>query len=273
MSHYTVTAGNKSDSFMGTTRVASVKHIPNRPWKRYLLSSVILTILVAVLSPVMLAWAGNIWIDQKKLDHVEQLATGSYVKLDEMPDYVWQSFVSVEDHRFMTHPGVDYYSLARAVWADLQAGAYVQGGSTITMQLARNLFLTQDKTLLRKAKEIAIAFQLEQRYSKEQLLEMYLNVIYFGHGCYGIDAASQLYFGKKGNGKGAEAISLGEAAMLASLPKSPAAYSPLKHWQEAKQRQAVVLGQMVEQGVITKEQMRQAQTEAIAKKPARTPAS
>ncbi|MFC4618783.1 transglycosylase domain-containing protein [Camelliibacillus cellulosilyticus] len=98
-----------------------------------------------------------------------------YIPIQDMPDYVWEAFLAVEDHRFMHHIGVDPISMARAAWTDLKAGAYVQGGSTITMQLARNLYLTDDKTMMRKFKEIAIAFHVEREYNKKQILEMYLN--------------------------------------------------------------------------------------------------
>ncbi|MDF2680499.1 MAG: penicillin-binding protein [Brevibacillus sp.] len=272
MNHISASAVRKAEPLIDI-KSADISKKAKRTWKRQFLSIVILMLVAALSTPVLVTWAGNLWIDQNKLDHVEQLATGSYVKLDEMPDYVWQSFVSIEDHRFWKHHGVDFVALARAVWADIQAGSYVQGGSTITMQLARNLFLTQDKTIMRKAKEIAIAYQLEQRYSKKELLEMYLNVIYFGHGRNGIGSASQLYFGKEMHRTGSTAITLGEAAILASLPKAPETYSPLYDWQKAKQRQAVVLGRMVELGVITKAQKRQAQTDTVATERSETPAS
>ncbi|QRG70019.1 transglycosylase domain-containing protein [Brevibacillus choshinensis] len=262
MNHVTASAAHKAEPLI-EIKSSDIEKTTKRTWKRQFLAVVVL-LLVAILSvPAMAAWAGNLWIDQSKLDHVEQLATGAYVKLDDMPDYVWKSFVSIEDHRFWKHHGVDFFAFGRAVWTDIQAGSYAQGASTISMQLARNLFLTQDKTVLRKAKEIAIAYQLEQRYSKKELLEMYLNVIYFGHGRYGIGAAAPLYFGKTSSN-----LTLGEAAILASLPKAPETYSPLNHLQKAKQRQAVVLARMVELGVITKTQKLQAQMETAPIAPA-----
>lgn len=265
MNQLSVSATHENDPLFTIKNVDRPKR-KNASWKKRLWATVILIIVCVFSLPSMLSFAGNAWIDQKKLQQVEKAASGSYVTLDEMPDYLWQSFVAIEDHRYWKHHGVDYIAFARAIWADVQAGSYVQGGSTITMQLARNLFLTQDKTILRKAKEIAIAYQLEQRYSKKELLEMYLNVIYFGHGQYGIESASQLYFGKRVNGADPSVISLGESAILASLPKAPEAYSPLKHWEKAMERQAVVLGRMVEQGLITQEQKQAAQEEATSKK-------
>lgn len=229
-------------------------------WKKRIGLFMVTMIVLALLTPVMLAWAGNVWINEDKLTSVLHPAN---VRLDEMPDYVWQSFVSIEDHRFLKHHGVDPIALVRAVWIDVQAGEYVQGGSTITMQLARNLFLTHDKTMLRKGKEMAIALQLELRYSKKELLEMYLNVIYFGHGRYGIDGASELYFGKAASGSGTQAITLGESAILAALPKAPEAYSPLKHWEKAKQRQHVVLQRMAELGIISQSEQKQAEEEIV----------
>lgn len=258
MNHASASAVHKVEPLI-EIKSSDIAKRTKRTWKRQFLSIVILLMAAALTVPALAGWAGNLWIDQSKLDHVEQLASGPYVRLDDMPDYVWQSFVSIEDHRFWKHHGVDYFAFGRAVWTDIQAGSYVQGGSTISMQLARNLFLTQDKTILRKAKEIAIAYQLEQRYSKKELLEMYLNVIYYGHGRYGIGAAAPLYFGKD-----SARLTLGEAAVLASLPKAPETYSPLNHLQKAKQRQAVVLARMVELGVITPAQKLQAQMETLA---------
>lgn len=257
MNPFSVPAAGKVNPFLEST--AAPANQASHLWRRRGVFFFITMFVMMLLTPGVMAWAGNAWIDEGKLAAVVNPAQGTYVRLDEMPDYLWQSFVAIEDHRFMKHGGVDPVALARAVWIDIQAGEYVQGGSTITMQLARNLFLTQDKTMLRKMKEMAMALQLEQRYSKKELLEMYLNVIYFGHGRYGIGEAAELYFGKKAHG-----VSLGEAAILASLPKAPESYSPLKHWDQAKKRQSLVLGRMEELGVINQLERKQAQTEKVA---------
>lgn len=206
--------------------------------------------------------AGNVLIDEQKLAFYEnpqqqgngQVAeNGSYIPIGEMPDYLLQAFIAIEDHRFDQHIGIDLISLTRAVWVDVKEGSKAQGGSTITMQLARNMFLNNEKSMSRKVKEIAIAIHLERRYSKEKILQMYLNHIYFGHGKYGIEQAANWYFGKTaraGDAKGTT-ISLGEAAMLAALPKAPESYSPLNNPEKALQRQQLVLARMVELGYIT----------------------
>jgi monofunctional glycosyltransferase len=240
-----------------TDRVRSIA-----AWKKWVAALALVVICVTYLGPLLLSLAGRAWIDDDRLNQLHAGTAAGYVHIDEMPDYVWKAFVAIEDHRFMQHDGVDPVALARALWVDLQAGAYVQGGSTITMQLARNLFLTNEKTLLRKMKEIAIAVELERRYSKQELLEMYLNVIDFGLGRYGIGGAADLYFGKGGE-KGIRSLTVGEAALLASLPKAPEAYSPLKHWEKAKQRQQLVLERMAALHMISETDKSKAVTEPI----------
>ena len=125
--------------------------------------------------------------------------------------------------RFYKHPGVDIIGIARAMWHDIKAGSVVEGGSTITQQLARMLFLKPEKSLQRKLKEAALSIKIEQRYTKDEILGMYLNQAYFGTRAYGIEAASETYFGKP-----ATDITIAEAALLASMPKSPSVYSPLR---------------------------------------------
>lgn len=212
------------------------------------------------LAPFLAAGAAS---DGHAAGHAEEsLMT---VRIDDMPDYVWQAFVAIEDHRFFRHPGVDIRSLARSVWVNAIANETVQGGSTITMQLARNVFLTQDKTLVRKLKEMAIALYLERTYTKEQLLTMYLNAIYFGHGQYGIEAAADYYFGKTANGHDPHktVMRLSEAALLAGMLKAPEHYSPLKDWNRSKERQSVVLERMERLGMITEEEKLAAMQEKI----------
>ncbi|MGN7471178.1 transglycosylase domain-containing protein [Brevibacillus sp. SAFN-007a] len=243
-------------------------------WKEWAGLALVAMLVAASLSPLVLTWAGSWWMDEQKLAAVQHPARGVYVRLDEMPDYVWKAFVAIEDHRYMQHSGVDPYGLARAIWIDVQKGAYVQGGSTITMQLARNLFLTDDKTMGRKIKEIAIALQLETRYSKKELLELYLNAIYFGHGHYGIGEAARFYFGKPIAAKGEGAsLTMGEAAILAALPKAPETYSPVRNWEKAKARQLVVLDRMAELHVIDQETLKQAKREQVVVKAGDQPRS
>ena len=262
MNHYSIPVVGNAQTYVAANERERVEE-QSSTWKKRIRIVLITIVACTVLAPILLGWAGNLWIDEKKLAALHDTKTATYVKLDEMPDYMWKAFVAIEDHRFMQHGGVDPVALARALWIDVRQGGYVQGGSTITMQLARNLFLTHDKTMLRKAKEMAIALQLEQRYSKKELLEMYLNVIYFGHGKNGIGEATAFYFGKSAKATGKDAITLGEAAILASLPKAPENYSPIKHWQKAKERQSVVLNRMAQLEVIDQAQKQKALTETI----------
>ncbi|WP_238544765.1 transglycosylase domain-containing protein [Geomicrobium sp. JCM 19037] len=136
------------------------------------------------------------------------------ISIDEIPEHVQQSFIAVEDHRFHEHQGVDFIAIGRALYRDILAGAAVEGGSTITQQLAKNVYLENDKTLLRKTKEVLISMNLERNFSKDTLLEMYLNQIYFGHGVYGIERASELYFDKS-----AKDLTIAEGALLAASRK------------------------------------------------------
>jgi penicillin-binding protein 1A len=171
---------------------------------------------------------------------------GPPVNLVRLPAYVPAAFVSIEDRRFYQHEGFDAVGIARAIVSDLSRGRAAQGASTITQQLARNLFLSSDRTLERKADELLYAIQLERTYSKQQILALYLSRIYFGSGAYGIEAASQRYFNKP-----AAKLTVREAAMLAAIPKSPVAYDPDDHPEASAQRSRLVLDAMVETGAIT----------------------
>jgi len=166
---------------------------------------------------------------------------------------VWQAIVAVEDSRFFEHHGVDPVGILRAFVTNLGSFQIRQGASTITQQLARALFLTPERSLTRKIKEALLARKIERLLTKEEILELYLNQIYFGQGVYGVQAAAQTYFGKD-----ASEITLAEAAFLASLPKAPSDYSPYRHPERAKQRQGVVLRRMVDEGFINEEQFRTA---------------
>ncbi|MDR4890264.1 transglycosylase domain-containing protein [Fredinandcohnia sp. QZ13] len=184
--------------------------------------------------------------------------TRYWVSLDDMSEAVIDATVSIEDRNFFDHNGFDYKRIGGAVLADIKAMAKVQGASTITQQYARNLFLEHEKTWNRKLTEALYTIRLEQNYSKEEILEGYLNTIYYGHGVYGIEAAANYYFGKR-----ASELSLAEASMLAGIPKGPTHYSPLVNEEKAKQRQNVVLHSMVENGVISKKTAEQALTEKL----------
>jgi penicillin-binding protein 1A len=183
---------------------------------------------------------------------------GQRARLAEVPDYVPQAFLAIEDRRFYQHEGVDRTAVLRAIIANLRAGETVQGGSTITQQLARNLFLTPSQTINRKLREMVLASRIERRLTKDEILELYLNRVYLGDQAYGIDAAARRFFGHP-----ASELSLAEAAMLAGLPKAPSRSAPTESMERATARQHVVLEAMVEAGFITPEQRDEARAEAI----------
>lgn len=184
--------------------------------------------------------------------------TRYWVSLDDMSDAVVDATVSIEDRNFFDHHGFDYKRIGGAIIADIKAMAKVQGASTITQQYARNLFLEHEKTWNRKLTEALYTIRLELNYSKKEILEGYLNTIYYGHGVYGIEAAANYYYGKR-----ASELTLAEASMLAGIPKGPTHYSPLVNEEKAKQRQNVVLHSMVEKGVISKKTAEQAHAEEL----------
>ena len=166
---------------------------------------------------------------------------GAAVPIGELPDYVPNAFIAIEDRRFYSHRGVDPLGITRALVADVLHRGTAQGGSTITQQLAKNLFLTQERTVTRKLQEIVLALWLEHKYSKKQILELYLNRVYFGAGAYGIEGASQRYFGKS-----ARQLALAEAAMLAGLVQAPSRLAPNHNPHGAERRAAIVLADMTE---------------------------
>ncbi|MCS4243495.1 penicillin-binding protein 1A [Rhizobium sp. BIGb0125] len=171
---------------------------------------------------------------------------GEAVALEDMSPYIPQAVMAIEDRRFYSHFGVDPLGLARAVVTNVTSGRMVQGGSTLTQQLAKNLFLSQERTLERKVQEVLLSFWLEQKYSKDQILAMYLNRVYFGSNAYGVEAASRRYFNKS-----ARDVNLGEAALLAGLLKAPSRLSPARDPQAAEERAQIVLSAMREEGYIT----------------------
>lgn len=168
------------------------------------------------------------------------------VKLQQVPKALQDAFVAVEDVRFYDHAGVDPKGIMRALFANITNQGVAEGGSTITQQLAKNAYLTQERTYTRKIQEIFLALQLERKYTKDEILELYLNQIYFGQGAYGVQAAAKTYFGKN-----VEDLNLNECAMLAGIPKSPNYFSPLNNLQAAKERKSVVLDQMAKYGYIS----------------------
>jgi len=186
----------------------------------------------------------------------------TYIPYYEIPSHVKQAFISIEDIRFYHHPGVDIIGIMRALWHDIKAGGIVEGGSTITQQLARMLFLKPDKSVKRKIKEAALSMQIERRYTKDEILGMYLNQTYFGTRAYGIEAAAQTYFGKS-----VKSLTLAEAALLATLPKAPSRYSPFKNPEKARERRTIVLNQMVKYKFITESQSKEAQNAPLPVSP------
>lgn len=181
-----------------------------------------------------------------------------YLPLDKIPDNLKKAFIAVEDSDFYKHPGVDAKGIMRALWKNIAAGRMRQGGSTITQQLARNHFNLRKRTLQRKVQEFLLALEIERRYTKDEILEMYLNEIYFGERAYGIKVAAKTYFNKEpGN------LSLAECALLAGIPKGPNIYDPYRDPERAKKRRDFVLKWMAEVGYITPERAQQAQGQPI----------
>ena len=179
------------------------------------------------------------------------------ININYIPDHTQKAFISIEDNRFYEHMGVDFRGTARAVVSTL-SGREVQGGSTITQQLAKNAFLTQERTITRKVKEAFIARELEKRYTKDEILEMYLNHIYFGNGAYGVESAARYYFGKE-----ATELSIAESATLAAIPKSPNYFNPFENPKASKERKELVIDQMVKYGYITEAQGEAAKKEEL----------
>ena len=183
------------------------------------------------------------------------------VAYEDLPKPLIQAVVSAEDDRFFEHPGVDWQGLLRAAISLVATGDKVQGGSTITMQAARNFFLTPDKTYERKIKEIFLALKMERRLTKEQILELYLNKIYLGQRAYGVEAAAQVYYGVS-----VQDLTLPQMAMLAGLPKAPSALNPLANPERAEVRRNYVLGRMHEQGYLTEPAYREAVSASLTAK-------
>jgi len=171
------------------------------------------------------------------------------IPLAEVPPLLVKAFVAAEDSRFFQHQGVDPFGILRAALKNLEAGAIRQGGSTITQQVTRSFLLTPERSYLRKIKEVILSYRIEKAFTKEEILFLYLNQIYLGHGAYGVQAAAENYFGKP-----VKQLNLAECAVLAGLPQAPTRYSPFRHPEQARIRQVYVLNRMVEEGYITREQ-------------------
>lgn len=194
--------------------------------------------------------ASRVYDDNNELIDEFFLEDRKIVKIEEVPKVVHYAFVASEDSRFYQHQGLDFQSIFRAMFKNFEAGHIVQGASTITQQVAKMMYLSPEKKYIRKFKEAILAYKIDKYLSKDEILNLYLNQIYLGHGTYGIESAALGYFGKT-----AKELTLAEAALLAGLPKAPNTYSPFLYFDKAKQRQAYVLERMVEDGYISKEEM------------------
>src|SRR6185436_6681588 len=183
---------------------------------------------------------------------------GEWLPYERIPPIMRDAMISVEDRRFRSHLGVDPIGIARGIWLGITGGSRVRGVSTISQQLARNIFLTNERTFARKLREAILAFALEWRFSKDQILELYLNRVYFGGGAYGIDAASRRFFDHS-----ATQLSLPEAAIIAGLVKAPSNYSPTADVEAARSRAGVALELMQQAGVITPAQAADAHPESV----------
>jgi penicillin-binding protein 1A len=194
--------------------------------------------------------ASSVYDDNNELIDEFFLEDRKIVKIAEIPKAVHYAFVAAEDSRFYLHQGFDIQSIFRALFKNFEAGHIVQGGSTITQQVAKLMYLSPEKKYIRKVKEAILSYKIDKYLTKDEILNLYLNQIYLGHGTYGIESASLGYFGKS-----AKELTLPEAALLAGLPKAPNTYSPFLHFERAKERQAYVLSRMVEDNYITKAEM------------------
>ncbi|MEN6319589.1 MAG: PBP1A family penicillin-binding protein [Syntrophaceae bacterium] len=208
---------------------------------------------IAALKDYRPSIATRVFADNNELIDEFFLEDRKIIKINEVPKIVIQAFVSAEDARFYQHTGFDLQSITRAFYKNIEAGRVVQGGSTITQQVAKSLYLSSERKYMRKLKEAILAYKIDRYLTKDEIMSLYLNHIYLGHGTYGIEAAAQGYFGKS-----ARSLTVPEAALLAGLPKAPTTYSPFLHYDKARQRQAYVLDRMVEDEYITQAEKEQA---------------
>lgn len=183
---------------------------------------------------------------EEKVEEIKSKA--NYTKISELPQMYLDAVISVEDHRFYKHSGIDVIAIGRAIINDIKAMDFVEGGSTITQQIAKNEYFTQEKKITRKIAEIFMAYEIEKNYLKDEILELYINTIYFGNGYYNIKDACEGYFGKSPN-----EMTEGECIMLAGIPNAPSVYNPKENPKLAKERQKQVADKMVEYGYLSKE--------------------
>ena len=184
---------------------------------------------------------------KEKVEQVRQKE--NFTAINELPRIYTDAVISTEDHRFYSHSGIDIIGIGRAVLHDIQAWDFVEGGSTITQQVAKNMYFSQEKKITRKIAEVFLAFDLEKQYTKKEILELYLNTSYFGEGCYTVKEATRIYFAKEPN-----QMTPKEAIMLAGIPNAPSVYAPTRNLELAKKRQLQVANQMVRHGYLTQEE-------------------
>lgn len=183
---------------------------------------------------------------EEKVEEIKSKA--NYTKISELPQMYLDAVISVEDHRFYKHSGIDVIAIGRAIINDIKAMDFVEGGSTITQQIAKNEYFTQEKKITRKIAKVFMAYEIEKNYLKDEILELYINTIYFGNGYYNIKDACEGYFGKSPN-----EMTEGECIMLAGIPNAPSVYNPKENPKLAKERQKQVADKMVEYGYLSKE--------------------
>jgi penicillin-binding protein 1A len=200
----------------------------------------------------------NVYSNNNKLISQIYLRKRFPVLIDNIAPDLIDAIVSTEDRLFYSHPGIDFKSIARALIKDIIAMSLKQGASTLTQQLAKTLFLSPEKTLTRKIKEAILTLQIERRYTKNEILELYLNQIYFGNGAYGVEAAANTFFDKN-----AKDLTLSESALIAGIPKAPSLYSPLNNLELATKRRQIVLKQMLDTKKISKQEYHTALNENL----------
>src|SRR3979490_41889 len=249
------------------------QHLPTIEIGGLKLVGVVLFALLVLLSAAVGATAGLLLVYSTDLPQVEELeryrpssvtelydgqgrVIGTFAlqrrvvaAYDDYPEVLRNALVSIEDKDFYTHSGINFWRIAGAAYRDIESGGKVQGASTLTMQLARNLFLSPDRSFHRKIQEALLAVETERRFTKPQIFTLYANQIFLGHGVYGFEAASQFYFSKP-----AKQLTLDQAALLAGLPKSPTYYSPITHPDHALKRRNLVINSMLDEGEITAQQ-------------------
>ena len=214
----------------------------------------ILLLLILIILSILAIYIGQGYkmyknaLDDKPLEEMVQeiRSQKSYTKISNIPDIYKDAVIAVEDHRYYDHKGIDIIAIGRALLNDIRARELIEGGSTITQQLAKNMYFTQDKTLTRKIAEVFMAKKIENNYNKEEILELYVNYIYYGSGYYDIKSASLGYFDKE-----PQDLTEGESIMLAGIPNAPSVYNPKVSPKLARERQKQVIDKMIKYGKLS----------------------